>query len=210
MKITVFGATGGTGRQVLRQAVAAGHEVTAVVRDRTRLDDASGLTVVEADVTNPIEIGPAVAGRDAIVSALGPRDSRSPSTICADGVASIAEAMGVAGVRRLVAVSASGLATDEGDGPFTRRVVKPILGAVLRHPFADMRRMEDLVRATDLEWTIVRPPQLTDGPRTGKYRAEIGRNVRGGLRVSRADLADHILGCLADHGPLHATVAIGY
>ncbi|WP_344581342.1 SDR family oxidoreductase [Nonomuraea roseoviolacea] len=211
MRITVFGATGRTGWRVVGQALHAGHEVTAVVRDPAALErhnlGGPRLTVVRADVMDPAAIRPAVAGHDAVVSAIGPRGS-GPTTVCADSIASIMEAMAAEGVRRLVAVSASGFVR-EGDGPLTRLVAKPILNRVLRHAFADMRRMEDLVRASGLDWTIVRPPQLTEGPRTGSYRSAIDRNVRGGVRVSRADLADCVLRCLDERGPLHAALAIG-
>ncbi|MCP2347909.1 NAD(P)-dependent oxidoreductase [Nonomuraea roseoviolacea] len=211
MRITVFGATGRTGWRVVGQALHAGHEVTAVVRDPAALErhnlGGPRLTVVRADVMDPAAIRPAVAGHDAVVSAIGPRGS-GPTTVCADSIASIMEAMAAEEVRRLVAVSASGFVR-EGDGPLTRLVAKPILSRVLRHAFADMRRMEDLVRASRLDWTIVRPPQLTEGPRTGSYRSAIDRNVRGGVRVSRADLADCVLRCLDERGPLHAALAIG-
>lgn len=209
MRITVFGATGGTGRQFVELACAAGHEVTAVVRDPARLSNRHpGLTVIRADVMDPAAIGPAVAQRDAVVSTIGSRDRRAPSTVCADSSAGIIQAMTAEGVRRLVVVSASGMYTD-GDGLLTRRIVKPILNAALRHPFTDMRRMEDNVRASGLEWTILRPPMLTDGPRTGSYRSAVGHNVRGGIRVSRADLADSILRSLDQRSPLNATVSIG-
>ncbi|MEV0151790.1 MULTISPECIES: SDR family oxidoreductase [unclassified Nonomuraea] len=208
MRITVFGATGRTGRRVVEQALEAGHDVTAVVRDPARLAPyGPRLTVLRADVMDPDDIRPAVAGRDAVVSALGPH-GRGPSTICAGASTSIVRAMEAEGARRLVVVSASGMIT-EGDGPVTRLVFKPVLGRVLRNPFADMLRMEEVVRASGLDWTIVRPPRLTEGPRTGSYRSAIDRNVRGGLRVSRADLADCVLRCLDEHGPLHAALAIG-
>ncbi|NUW43922.1 NAD(P)-dependent oxidoreductase [Nonomuraea rhodomycinica] len=211
MRITVFGASGRTGWRVVGQALEAGHEVTAVVRDPAALERhglrGPRLTVVRADVMDPAAIGPAVAGRDAVVSAIGPR-GRGPTTVCADATASIIEAMTAEEVRRLVVVSASGFVR-EGDGPLTRLVAKPILNRVLRHAFADMRHMEELVRASGLDWTIVRPPQLTEGPRTGAYRSAVDRNVRGGVRVSRADLADCVLRCLDERGPLHAALAIG-
>ncbi|MDR7274315.1 NAD(P)-dependent oxidoreductase [Catenuloplanes atrovinosus] len=208
MKITVLGATGGTGTHVLRQARAAGHDVTAVVRDPARLPDLPGLTVATATVTDPDAIGGAISGRDAVVSALGPRGLRAPTTICADGAAAAVAAMRRHGVRRLVVVSNSGMHVDDRDGPLTRYAVKPILKRVLAHAYADMRAMEDLVAATDLDWTIVRPPMLTDGPRTGRYRTELGRGVRGGNRISRADLADAVLRCLADPRTVRTTVAV--
>ncbi|GAA4586655.1 SDR family oxidoreductase [Planotetraspora phitsanulokensis] len=209
MKITLFGATGGTGGQVIRQACDAGHEVTAVVRDPARLTESHPrLTVLQADVMDPAAIGPAVNGRDAVVSALGSRDGRAPTTVCTDSMTSITQAMHAEGVRRLVVISAGTLTTD-GDGPLTRLILKPMLGNLLKHTIADKRRMEDVVRASDLEWTIVRPPMLTNGPRTAAYRSAVDRNVRGGMRISRADLADCVLRCLADQGPINAAIAIG-
>src|SRR5438093_7382938 len=123
MKLTVFGATGGTGRHTVSQALAAGHHVTAVVRDPARLGvtDHPQLDVVTADVMDPDAIVTALAGRDAAVSALGAH-GRGPTTVCSAGVASIIAAMRAVAVRRLVVVTASGPFTDEGDGPVTRAV----------------------------------------------------------------------------------------
>ncbi|MQA02088.1 MAG: NAD(P)H-binding protein [Streptosporangiales bacterium] len=207
MRTAVFGATGGVGSQLVEQATNAGREVTAVVRDASKLAARPGLTVVPADVMQPAAIAPAIADSDAVVSALGSRGMRTPSSICTDGATSIVRAMHDTGVHRLVVVSASGLAHG-GDGPLVRLLVKPILGAVLKHPFADMRAMEDVVRDSGLDWTIVRPPQLTDGPRTGTYHSRVALNVRGSYRISRADVADCLLRCLTQHGPIGAPVSI--
>ena len=209
MKLAVFGATGGTGTQVLRQACAAGHDVTAVVRDPGKLPSGlPDLTAVRADVMDPAAIGGAVAGRDAVISAIGPRDGRAPTTVCADSAAAIVAAMREHGTRRLIVVSNSGMHVDGADGPFTRYVVKPILGRVLRHAYADMRRREELVSASGPDWPVVRPPMLTDGERTGRYRSARNQNVRGGNRIARADLADQILRCLTDERTVHASVAV--
>jgi putative NADH-flavin reductase len=208
MKITLFGATGGTGSQVLDLACAAGHEVTAVVRDPARLTgDGRQLMVVMANVMDPKAIGPLVAGRDAVVTAIGPREGRTPSTVQTDSTGSIVTAMRHNGTRRLIVVSNSGMFTN-GDGPVSRLVAKPILRRLLRHAWADMRRMEDLVRDSALDWTIMRPPMLTNGPQTGSYRTAADRNVRGGIRLSRADLADDILRCLADPGSIRTAISI--
>ncbi|MEV4185508.1 NAD(P)-dependent oxidoreductase [Streptosporangium canum] len=211
MRLTVFGASGGTGTQLVRQALAAGHEVTAVARRSSQLsfDEHPRLSVIRADVRSPDAIGPAVAGRDAVLSALGSGSGRTPTDVCAAGVRSIVRAMADTGTRRLVAVSASGAFIDDGDGPLTRLIVKPLLQRVLRHPFADLRAMEEEIRATDLAWTIVRPPRLTDGPRTGRYRVSLNRNVRGGLILSRADLADCMLSRLDDPATVSAVVCVG-
>jgi putative NADH-flavin reductase len=198
MRITVFGATGGTGQHVVEQALDAGHQVTAVVRNPARLAVPlrDGLTVVVAQLDDPAAVGRAVAGADAIVDALG-APGTGPTTIRADAARQIVAAMREAGVRRLVTVSASGAHTT-GDGPFIRYVVKPVLGYILRHAFADMRAMEEIVRASGLDWTIVLPPQLTDGPHTGKVRRRVGSNVRGSYRITRADLASAVLAAVTD------------
>jgi len=210
MKLTIFGATGGTGSHVVQQACADGHDVIAVVRNPARLAaDRPNLTVLQANLMDPAAIAAAVAGCDAVISAVGSRDGRAPTSVCTDSAAAIVAAMREHGTRRLVVVSNSGMHIDEADGPVSRFAVKPILGRVLKHSFADMRRMEELVRASGLAWTIVRPPMLTKGPRTGRYRTAINHNVRGGNRVSRADLAVQLLRCLSDERTVQATVSIG-
>ena len=208
MKITVFGASGGTGAEVVRQACEAGHEVTAVVRGR--MDYAHELlTVVVADVMDPAAIGAAVAGREAVVTAIGSRGGLKPTTVQADSSASIIAAMGEHGVRRLVAVSTSGL-SEGGDDPLTRLVMKPLMGKVFRHPWGDMRVMEAAVRGSGLDWTVIRPSRLTKGPRTGRYRTAVGRNVRGGLSIARADVADSVLRGLADPTTIGTAIALAY
>lgn len=198
MKLTVFGATGGTGVEVVRQALDQGHQVTAAVRDPARLDVPSHerLEVVTANVFEPAEILPAVSGREAVISALGPRD-RGPTTICRVGTSSIMSAMDTAGVRRLVVVSNSGMHTD-GDGVFVRRIVKPILIRVLREGYEDMGIMEDRVLASGLAWTVVRPPMLTNKPYTGRITSSVGETVRGRVTMSRANLADYLLHAAGD------------
>ncbi|MFF2773970.1 NAD(P)-dependent oxidoreductase [Streptomyces sp. NPDC058052] len=212
MRITVLGATGGTGRQFVDQALDAGHHVTAVVRDPARLRlrraDAPRLDVVTADVMDPEAIGASVAGRDAVVSALG-ATARTEASVCSDGARAIIAAMRTTGTRRLVVVTASGHVVDEGDGPFTRTLVKPVLRRVLRGNFADFARTDRIVRDSGLDWTIMRPPRLTDGaPRP--YRTATDRNVRGGLTLARADLARAILATLAEPASVRHTIGLGY
>src|SRR6516162_2232210 len=144
MKLTVFGATGGTGSEAVGQALDAGHEVLAVVRNPARLRISHpNLTVVTADVLQPAEIGDAVAGRDAVISALGhsrrraERKAAPHQTLCADSARSVTEAMNAAGSRRLIIVSASGPYTD-GDGLVLRSVIKPIVGRFLKGAWADL------------------------------------------------------------------------
>lgn len=208
MKITVFGATGGTGRLVVAQGLAAGHEVTAVVRDRTRLPlpDQERLHVAVAALDDRVAVLAAVTGADAVVDALGANDLK-PTTVRVDAARVILPAMRDAGVHRLVVVSAAGFHTT-GDGLFVRSLVKPVLGRVLRHSFADMAAMEEIVRASALDWTIVLPPRLTDGPRTGRFRSAVDRTVRGSFSITRADLADAVLHAVTDDRLRHAEFSV--
>ncbi|MFY1701387.1 NAD(P)-dependent oxidoreductase [Micromonospora sp. WMMA1923] len=210
MRITVFGATGGTGRHLVRLALDAGHRVTAVVRDPARLPDADrpGLTTVIADSMDPDAISASVTGADAVVSTLGAR-ARTDTTVCADGARAISTAMRAAGARRLVVVTAAGPVVDEGDGPLTRGVYKPLLRLFLRDTFADFTRAEQVVSGSGLDWTIVRPPRLTRGGHR-RYRTALDRNVRGGTALSRADLAHALLATLDDPATVGHTLAVGY
>lgn len=216
MKLTIFGATGGTGTHLVEQALSAGHEVTAVVRDPARLHvtdqaqvtvgagapgqaggSAGRLRVVPADVMDPAAIAGAVADAGAVICALGPHGA-GPTTVIRDGHRSIIAAMQRAGARRLLSVSGS-IAADEGEGPTMRYLVKPLARATfLRNVCADMRAAEAEVRASGLDWTIFRPPRLLDRPARGSYRTAIDRNLPHGLTIPRADLAACILTTLTD------------
>lgn len=204
MKITVFGATGGVGREVVRQALDAGHEVTAVVRDPARLDvpahDRLRVAVVK-DLTDEDALLPVLAGRDAVVSALGATSNKQArlTPVVGPALRAIVSAMDRAGVSRLSAVSAAPLAPDlPEDGAVMRLVVYPLLRRLLRDVYADMAVMEAAIGASRTEWTVVRPPRLLDRPRTGAYRRALDGNVPGGKVIARADVADALLTTLTD------------
>ncbi|GAA3262717.1 NAD(P)-dependent oxidoreductase [Nonomuraea helvata] len=209
MRLAVFGATGGTGQQLLRQALDLGHEVTAVVRDASRLpaDLRGRLDVAQTDVMDPGAIASAVKGRDAVLSAMGAR-GRGPTTVQSGGIAAVIKAMTQTQVRRLLMVSASGLVSGADDGPFTQYVLKPLVQRMLRHPYADLAESERLLRASDLDWTIVRPSRLTDEGRSARYRTALDRNIRGGLSTTRADLAHCMLGLITDQGSVRRVVSV--
>jgi putative NADH-flavin reductase len=209
MKLTIFGATGATGICLAEQAVAAGHEVTAVVRDPGRLAAAGRdrMRIITADVMDPAAIAAAVAGTDAVLSAIGPRGG-GPTTVSEASARSIVWAMEEAGVSRLVTISGS-VVTDEGEGPLMRFVLKPLVRATtLRHVCADMRRAEGVVRSSALDWTIMRPPRLTGKPATGNYRTAVDRNLVRGYTVPRGDLAACMLSLLDDPEVVRRHVSI--
>ena len=209
MKLTIFAATGGIGRQLLEQAIAAGHDVTAVARNPQNLAPVPARAVA-ADLSSadPAALQPAVAGADAVLSALGPRTK------------AITEAMRAAGARRIIVVSAAPIGTvpspgrphpprhDPGDGFIIRYLADPIVKRALREHYADLARMEDVLRGSDLDWTAVRPPRLTGKPVTGRYRTAYGQNIRGGVFVSRADVAHYMLSVLENPETFGQTVGI--
>jgi putative NADH-flavin reductase len=210
MRLVVFGATGGTGREVVVQALAAGHEVTAVARRPEAFDlQHERLRVARGDVLDAASAAAAIAGHDAVASAVGPRD-RGPTRIYSEGAANLVRGMRAAGVRRAVLVSAIGI-DPEVDLPFPldlvmRFAVRPML----RESYADALRMEDELRGSDLDWTIVRAPLLTKGPHTGRYRTSVATHLRHAVRISRADLADYVLALVPDASTHRAWVELAY
>jgi putative NADH-flavin reductase len=209
MKLTIFGASGNTGHCLTEQAVSAGHEVTAVVRDPARLtvDPHSQLRVVTADVMDPAAITPAVAGADAVLTAVGPRGT-GPTTVIEDSVRSIIVAMQKSGACRLLALSGS-IVADEGESPYLRYLIKPLARRTfLRHVNADMAAAEGEIEASELDWTILRPPRLTGKSATGSYRLAIDRNLPHGFTVPRADLAACMLTLIDDPATVRTRVGI--
>ena len=190
MKIVIFGSSGGTGRELVRQGLAAGHEVTAFARSAAAItEEHRALRVVEGSVTDPIAVAAAVKGQDAVLSALG---AKGKVRICAPGMANILAAMKIAHVPRVIAVSSFG-AAESRDGSFYSRLV----WLLLRDRMEDKCAMESVIADSNLEWTVVRPPALTNGKRTGRY--QVGMHIRMPVvaKISRADVADFILRELA-------------
>ncbi len=221
MKLTIFAATGGVGRQLLEQAIAAGHDVTAVARNPAKLTRQVRTVTADLAAADPAALEPAVAGADAVLSGLGPH-SNADAGIAAPGTRTIVAAMQATGVRRIVVVSAAPVSTvaspgnpnppkhDPGDGFFMRHLFSRIAAARFGKVYDDLAAMEDILRDSGLDWTVVRPPRLTDGPVTGTYRTAYGQNLRRGLFVSRADVAHLMLRVLGQPETLKQAVGIAY
>ena len=224
MRLTIVAASGGTGRHVLHQAMAAGHDVTAVVRNPAKLD--ADVRTVTQDLTDPDpgELRRAVDGADAVVSCLGPRTTREAG-IAAAGTKAIVSAMDAAGVRRLVVISSESMTTipspgrpnppkhDPGEGFVLRYVIGPFArNIVLRKHYEDLGRMEDLVRASGLDWTIARPALLVEKPATatGTYRTAVDRKPRGGFKIARADVAHFMLDTLRRPETIGQAISFNY
>jgi putative NADH-flavin reductase len=212
MRLTVFGASGGVGLELVRQALAGGHDVTAVVRDRSRLPvTGERLEIIEVpSLDNPEQLKAAVSGRDAVFSAVGPR-SRKLAGTTAPVTRTIRQAMELAGVRRLVVVSASPLGpVPEGQPFLLRTVITPIIEQLFKDNYVDLRLMEADLAASGLDWTAVRPPQLLNTPTTGIYRTEVDANLRGGRKISRGDVAHAMLAMVNDKASFGHGVGVAY
>lgn len=209
MKLLIFGSTGLTGRELVRQALGRDHIVTAYARAPSKIDDLkhASLQVVRGDVLDPLVVERAVAGQEAVLSSIGAGAARS--TLREEGTRNIVQAMEKTGVRRLISQSSLGVGDSRANlGFFTRYVVVAIF---LRHAFADHERQEAIIKQSSLDWTIVRPPYLANGPRTGAYRhgfPTTDRRTQG--RISRADVADFMLTQLTDDTYLHETPGVSY
>jgi putative NADH-flavin reductase len=211
MRIAVFGATGGTGQQVVKQALALGHEVTALARRPQALGIADErLRVFAGDILDPAAaVGP-VATADAVVSALGIGYSRAATTVYSEGTSNIIKAMQAADVRRIVCLSTAGMDSSPGASLPVKVLHSLVLRRLLREPYADMLEMERRLAETGLDWTVVRSVRLTNGPRRGTYRVGVQRCAGRGLSISRADLAAYLLKCVDDTGVSGVWTEISY
>ena len=212
VKITVFGATGGIGGHVLRQALDPGHHVTAVVRDRSQFElRHPALEVVRVPgLTEPGPLTPALDGSNAVISAVGPR-GRKDGPVATDATRVILHAIEAADVRRFVAVSAAPVARPpDGDSFINRRLLWPFITTFLRDTYADLAEMERLIRQSTTEWTVVRPPKLTNKALTRTYRTALGTNVPRGYSISRADTAHAILAALNDPATIKQPIGVAY
>ncbi|MEV5613463.1 NAD(P)H-binding protein [Streptomyces sp. NPDC052225] len=210
MKLTVFGATGGIGQEIVKQALAAGHEVTAVVRDPARFTvTGERLEVFRGDLKDPESLRPAVAGRDAVLSGLGAR-KRSDAGIATELTRSVLAAMEAEGVRRLLVVSAGPVGPEPADSPLADRVMLKLVGAILKDVYVDLAAMEAELARSATDWTSVRPPRLQDKPLTGSYRTVVGGFPRSGRFIARADVAHAMLAMVDDTGTVKQGVGVAY
>lgn len=206
-RILVLGASGRTGRLVVEQALGHGHEVVAFTRTPLPERPTQRVRTVVGDVADARSVADAVEGCDAVVSCLGSGGQR-PVHVFSDGVANAMRAMGARGVRRLVVVSSSGMGALPEQLSLKARAMRAL--PAMKSLYEDLQRMEGDVFLSDLDWTIVRPAALTDGPFTGHYRIVEGSVVPEGKRISRADLAALLLKCAESDRYLRRAIAVAY
>ena len=206
LRLLVLGATGGTGLEIVRQAVERGHRVTAFVRSPARLKQFQGrITVQQGDLLNSAELQQVIPGHDAVLSGFGPRQplSKADASLLERFARALTAAMPAAGVRRVIVESVAFLFKDS--------IVPPayVLGRLFfARTVADASAMERILAASDLEWTMVRPPELTDRPYTGKYRVREGHLPLFGFKISRADVADLMIKLAENRASIRHVVGV--
>ncbi|WP_405161297.1 SDR family oxidoreductase [Nocardia sp. NBC_01499] len=207
MKVIVFGAAGRAGRVIVTEALSAGHDVTAAVRTPAKLStvDQERCTVVRADVRDPDSVRAAVAGHDAVISAIGPA-GRVADGLYSDGARAMVAAMQATGVDRLIAITSSGVRRDDPNHALWYRLLARTL---MNELYGDMRLMESTISASALDWTFVRPARLTDDPPTA-CRVQDGETPSGGWKVPVVNLARFIVGELDDHHWSHAAPTLAH
>src|SRR5579872_234956 len=175
MNVLIIGANGGTGRPAVELALEAGHRVTAMVRDPAKLPITHpNLTIIIGDIMQPDTFKIFLKGQDVVISAIGVSGgnlfSDKPTTLYSQGITNLLAAMEQYGVKRFFCISASALEVSPVIPWYARFAAKYVIQKLLKHMYADLRLMEGIIKASNAEWTIVRPPQLTDGHLTGHYR----------------------------------------
>jgi putative NADH-flavin reductase len=211
-KLLIIGANGGIGQQCVEQALQAGHHVTALVRNPANLPlTHPNLTIVKSDITISGTYEKYFEGQDAVLSTLGVSGGilgDRPTTLYSQGAVNTLQAMRQHSINRAFFISASALDVSPVIPFYVRFVAKYIIQKLLKHMYADLRLMEQAIKESPINWTIMRPPQLTDLPLTGNYRVAVNHFLKNCLRISRADVAHFMLNHIADNATYKATVEI--
>jgi putative NADH-flavin reductase len=208
MKIVVVGANGGIGRKVVELGLSKGFHVTAVVRNPAKLIITHpALSVVKCDILEVGSLDSILPGKDAIVSAIG-SGSLKETVVYSKGVENIIASMKIHGIKRAMFISASGLEVNPTHSFIVRFATRQILQRILKDMYADLMRMEDVIRRSDIDWTIIRPPRLTDQAVTGKYRVAVNTILDKPMTISRANVAHYIVNNLTDTGIIKSMIEI--
>lgn len=207
MKLAIFGATGRTGRHLVKQALERDYEVLAFTRSPEKMPvNSDKLTVVKGDVQNADKVEQAIAGVDAVVSTLGPAENK-PVFAVTEGTQHILDAMHKHGVERLVVSAGAGVRDPNDEPKLFNHAINFLLKIVSRWVYEDMRRTVDLVRGSDVKWTVVRVPMLTDDGPTGDVKVGyVGKGL--GPRLTRADMARFMLDQVESDELVHRAPAI--
>jgi putative NADH-flavin reductase len=213
-KLLIVGANGGIGRQCVEMALQAGHHVTALLRNPAKLDlHHPNLELIKGDITRPETFEDYLTNKDVVISAIGVSGglgSDKPTTLYSQGNANLLKAMNKKGIKRVFFISASAIEISPALPFYIRWAEKYIIQKLLKHMYADLRIMEELIKESNADWTIIRPPQLSDKPVTGKYRVAINAFLKNCLKISRADVAHYLIHNIGSKATYKAVIEIGY
>jgi putative NADH-flavin reductase len=209
MKLIIFGSTGGSGIQIVRQALYAGHTVTAIARNPAAVTiQHPNLSVIKADVLQLPTFEDIMRQQDAVLSALGFRKLKD-EMVYSQGIYNITAAMHKYGLKRIICVSASAVETSPKLS-FIVRMLTKLLQLILKKPYADVLRMEQQLKETNLDWTVVRPPRLTNGKLKARYRFAVNDWLPHCTSISRADLAHFMLQHINDGNTYRSIIEVAY
>jgi putative NADH-flavin reductase len=210
VKLVIFGATGGTGKQLVERALAAGHDVTAAARRPEAIETKHDkLRVVKADVLDPAQVADAIAGAEVVLSAIGPANNKKPGTLMSEGTRHMLAGCQQHGVRKFVFESGLMVGDGRGLGPFAKMAVGTFrwLNKALT---AEKRIAEAAIRESGLDWVIVRPGNLDHSPPTGKYKTGVDLRINPAKKLSHSDVAAFMLTAAGDPALVHTVQDIGY
>jgi putative NADH-flavin reductase len=213
-RVLVIGAFGGIGRKALETALGTGCHVTAVLRNPERLTlRHPELEIVEGDILEPGKFKNHLKEKDTVISAIGVKGGLfgdKPTTLYSQGNHKLLQVMKETGTKRAFFISASAVEISPVLPFYARLAARYILQKLLKHMYADLRAMETLIKTSDADWTIIRPPRLTDGPATGRYRYSVNSFLPDSLSISRADVAHFMIHHIADHATYKSMIELGY
>lgn len=209
MKLVVIGATRGIGRCLVELALEEGHDVTALVRNPDRLDTTAGQpAVVRGDILDAASVKKSLQGSDAVCTTIGIGPTRKPVTVFSEGIRNVVAAMQATGTRQLACITGIGAGDSKNHGGFFYdRIINPLL---LKTIYADKDREEAVVRASDVDWVIIRPGFLTNGPLTGQYRVLTDLTGMTAGKISRRDVAHFVLTELTEKKYVRQTPLLTY
>lgn len=202
MKLFVLGGTGRTGHQFIDQAIEHGHDITAYVREQKKLIPTPQLEIIEGDLLDSNALSAAMEGHDAVISCLG--TDLNEDDFLANVVDKLVPAMKANGINRVIYLASAGIDYE------LPGILGKAIAFMLRKTLREHRAAADLIKHSSFDYTIVRPMQLTDGPRTSEYRTSFDGVPDGGSRISRADVAQFMLHTVEEHEHIRQSVGLAY
>jgi putative NADH-flavin reductase len=210
LNLVVLGANGGIGNMVVRQALNAGHNVTAILRTPGKIEIRHpNLQIVRGNVMKPGTLNEYLKNKDVVISAIG-NSSLKKTTLYSMGNKNLIDSLNSVGVTRAFYISASGLEVNPTHSLLVRLATRFILQTLLRNMYSDLWAMEKIIKESNIDWTIIRPPRLLDRPVTGNYRTAIEGFLNNGLKISRADVAHFIVNNLTNETIVRKVVEVAY